>query len=125
MKAQEIFTKAVNGLRKQAAKSFRITHSRGEECAYRGEEGRKCAIGHVLPDEKYCPEMEGLPVTELRNDFEVDSIIMPSDLSESDGIAFLIRLQSIHDSYLPSAWENKFKDLTLDFPILVLPPLEA
>lgn len=29
-------------------------------CMYRGPNGLKCAIGHLIPDELYSPEMEGM-----------------------------------------------------------------
>lgn len=34
----------------------------GTSCRYRGEGGRECAIGLVISDENYSPEIEGVPV---------------------------------------------------------------
>jgi len=33
--------------------------SRGGQCAYRGRNGCKCHAGHLIPDDKYDPSMEG------------------------------------------------------------------
>jgi hypothetical protein len=34
-------------------------------CMYRGNNGRKCAVGHCIPDEKYRPSLECSPVNSL------------------------------------------------------------
>lgn len=39
-------------------------------CVYRGPNGLKCAIGHLISDDDYDPEMEGRVVWDLFNDFE-------------------------------------------------------
>ena len=39
-------------------------------CAYRGEDGTKCAIGILIPDEIYLPEMEGKGFSTLCSKFE-------------------------------------------------------
>lgn len=55
MTNQEAFDKAVAGL---AAQGFtRSVHLGG--CQYRGPNGKKCALGHLIPDELYDPDMEG------------------------------------------------------------------
>lgn len=60
MNEQELFNKAYIGLDGQGFKrSFDIDKGR---CMYRGPDGRKCAIGHAIPDELYDPIMEeGMP----------------------------------------------------------------
>lgn len=48
---QEIFNKALFGIREQNYKrSMKNVGELHEACAYRGEGGLKCAIGHCLPD---------------------------------------------------------------------------
>lgn len=39
-------------------------------CAYRGRNGTKCAIGILIPDEIYLPEMEGKGFSTLCSKFE-------------------------------------------------------
>lgn len=51
---QQAFNKAYLGLK---AQGFERSHE-NEACLYRGPDGKKCAIGHVIPDEHYRPEME-------------------------------------------------------------------
>lgn len=60
MNKQEIFTKAYIGLRDQGfERSVTVDEHGDETCAYRGDNGLKCAIGHCIPDERYKPELEG------------------------------------------------------------------
>lgn len=50
-----IYKKVFRGL--QSQNFYRsISHGSGR---YRGPEGRKCAVGHLIPDEDYRPSMEG------------------------------------------------------------------
>tara|TARA_B100001146_G_scaffold152086_1_gene133687 strand:+ start:242 stop:553 length:312 start_codon:yes stop_codon:yes gene_type:complete len=35
------------------------------QCLYRGPNGLKCAAGHLLSDEDYSPDMEGLRVVDV------------------------------------------------------------
>ena len=61
MNRQEMFDAAVKGL---ASQEFaRSEHPRSKYptlvgCAYRGFEGRKCAVGWLISDDKYYPELE-------------------------------------------------------------------
>lgn len=49
-------------LAKQRAKSS-VTLINGQEvCRYRGEDGMMCAVGCLIPDDKYDPEMEGVGI---------------------------------------------------------------
>lgn len=55
---QEAFETVVRGLYAQGGPSFDDLHHGPGICKYRGAEGRKCAVGHLIPDEKYVPELE-------------------------------------------------------------------
>lgn len=70
----------------------RPSTSRNGVCAYRGEKGHKCAIGALISDEEYAPELENKVVTIL--DLEG---ALPSSLRGLD-IGFLTELQAIHDN---------------------------
>lgn len=39
----------------------------GQSCVYRDEDGNKCAIGCLIPDELYTPEVEGMTVSNARS----------------------------------------------------------
>lgn len=68
----------------------------GVTCMYRKNETancpQRCAIGLLIPDEKYCPEIEGL---------QVDSIIEKGLVTIPDGITCedLSIVQACHDKY--------------------------
>lgn len=55
---QEIFDIAYRGLAAQGFKQSLTPN--GESCAYRGEHGRKCAVGFLLDDEAYTYAFEGV-----------------------------------------------------------------
>lgn len=54
MEAQEIFDKVAEHLATQKRPSLRSSG-----CAYRGDEGRKCAFGIFIPDADYTKDFEG------------------------------------------------------------------
>ena len=106
MTKQEIFDTVVTHLRAQGIRSMR-----GCTCVYRGPEGRKCAIGALIPDEDFKPEWEGYIVgsrsEEPGNQELQDYFVFKFGLHN---IGFLIDLQRLHDRddlYTPS-WEEQF-----------------
>jgi len=58
---QEVFDTVVSALIKQGHPS--IDTSGG--CLYRGPDGLKCAIGHLIPDNVYTPDMENVSADHL------------------------------------------------------------
>jgi hypothetical protein len=71
---------------------------KNEGCLYRAPDGTKCAIGALITDEEYSPEMEGERVggTTLRPILE--RLQLDSEFAEE--------LQEIHDSEDPEEWEG-------------------
>lgn len=59
-------------------------------CAYRGTEGRACAVGCLIPDSEYDPAFEGEPVDDINC----------AALKGLD-IRMLSEVQSLHDCHLP------------------------
>lgn len=59
MTAQEVFDAVATHLLTQNARS--VTEDSPGTCLYRGPEGRKCAIGALIPDSLYRPEIENVP----------------------------------------------------------------
>ncbi len=102
MTKQETFDKVVRALRAQGRKSLRAG---GITCAYRGGEGGKCAAGHLIPDDKYDPAMEGIAV---RTDEEMVDLLPDvtwrSELlrrairSEGHDLELVRDLQRAHDA---------------------------
>lgn len=56
---QQIFDKALSGVRQQGGPS---RADNGGLCAYRGADGRKCGVGHLIDDAHYSPTIESLGV---------------------------------------------------------------
>jgi hypothetical protein len=87
MTNQEIFDFVVRALLKQGRPAYD-----GNQCRYRTSDGRKCAIGHLIPDEKYTPAMESYSPTR--------EVVYKGLPFEASGIlqVFLKDLQFTHDS---------------------------
>jgi hypothetical protein len=105
--AQELFDTIVAGLRSQKARSVMAPLGDEEEaCAYRGVEGRKCALGWVIPDEDYTPALEGQTLGGL-----LQNNMLPDELAQEFEVNrhLLIILQSIHDHDPIDTWEHSFQ----------------
>lgn len=63
---QQIFTKVKAHLLQQGKQSMRQTKP-VQICAYRGDEGLKCAIGCLIPDNEYSSCIEGYAIHALIN----------------------------------------------------------
>ena len=120
MDKQEIFNKAYLGLKSQGfAKSFD-----GKVCLYRDTEGRKCAVGYLIPDELYSVDMEGWVVSILVERFpEIAKIL---GVQDSDGpipvsfLSFLDELQMCHDfGHTPEKMEKNLQDFAHDCSLTV------
>lgn len=110
MTAQEIFDKAVGGLLNQGVQSYSEELSK---CVYRTACGSKCAVGQLIPDNLYQPDMESGPsgVDSLVEKFpQVGEYILPSNMSSRRGMSFLSEMQEIHD-HCEDAWEARFKEM--------------
>jgi hypothetical protein len=70
---QEMFDTMVRGLASQGWERSLASVEMSDRCAYRGDEGRKCAVGWLIPDEAYRPEMEGWPVLHVLEECAVPS----------------------------------------------------
>lgn len=106
---QEAFTKVVRHLRKQGKLS-----TRGGICQYRAPDGSMCAIGCLIPDEKYEPRMEGKAVSSLLYEFPHLQEYLPEPL-------FCGPLQSIHDQANPPKWEQVFRNVAEAYSLTLEP----
>jgi len=92
MNAQEIFDTVVTHLYTQGKQA-----DNGEGgCMYRTDEGLKCAVGCLIPDDQYHPSMEGTPVDLL-------GALLPAYLCSH--VNLLDALQTVHDS--PDIWKDE------------------
>lgn len=94
MTKQQIFDTVVAGLAKQNFEQCKS--SSGTACRYRFR-NRRCAVGHLIPDEVYDKRMEGQLVTDFIDTFpEVFLFVLGHEPTEND-IRFLDDLQDVHD----------------------------
>lgn len=96
---QELFDRAVQGILTQGCPSFLVEKSYGIPsggCAYRGVNGSKCAIGHLLTDEqiKEYNIKEGSSPEEFPS--KLISEFIP-DMSCCAVLEFMMDLQNMHD----------------------------
>lgn len=85
---QEIFNKVMTHLFAQGEPA----KNKRDECAYRGLNGKQCAVGCLIPDELYNKKMEGQSVTEVFYRFP-----NVRDYLGKDNIFLLTALQDLHD----------------------------
>lgn len=130
MTPQEVFDTVAAHLRQQHAKS-EISPQQAEElnidrelysgkiaCAYRGAEGKKCAAGILIQDFEYSPQMEGKNFRAVL----LDSACPPSLHQRLSGNGLLIsRLQTIHDVYPVSEWEQQLKWMAENYRLVYTP----
>jgi hypothetical protein len=92
MTQQQIYDTVVAGLAEQGFKQSRklLSSAPGVSttCAYRGDNGLKCAAGHIIPDSEYKPGMEGAIAASL--DFFKENVSQAT-------LKFIDSLQQAHD----------------------------
>lgn len=114
MTNQELFNRVVAHLRAQgcAAKEW-VTHpnSRAYLCRYRTADGKKCAVGCLIPDERYIPDLEGKIATH--------AVVATAAGLEGHNLQLATRLQAIHDWIDPREWPEQLKQLAAEFELEV------
>lgn len=108
--AQETFNTVVNHLRKQNCKSINVN----KECLYRGPNGTKCAVGCLIPDDKYDIKLEGLTITS----YTIKNLLKSLGYGE-DTFGLLTELQSTHDHYPIKEWEKQFSDCEYLYKVII------
>lgn len=104
MNAQELFDKVTKHLLTQ---KVRATGSNGL-CKLRDDQGRSCAIGCLIPDNKYTPEME----EQWHNPIAILSSFI--DINE-ENLELLHQLRDLHDHTEPKIWRHKLEQLAKRF----------
>lgn len=93
---QEILKFVAYNLVKQNATSTRKRSDGLPRCAYRGDNGLKCAVGFCIEDDEYDQAMEGQSVDGAAfGQFEISY----------DRRRLLSELQGIHDSHPEDCWQ--------------------
>jgi|ERR1043166_3582484 hypothetical protein len=111
MTDQETFDKVARHLLTQKERSMCLNNT---NCAYRGVDGLKCAVGALIPDELYTPDLEG----QNCDDPEVAMVL--------EGLGYrntylCRRLQMVHDTIEPArdghclGWKHWLAEVAKDF----------
>lgn len=93
---QTIFDQVARHLLTQMRQSISVRGS----CVYRSEDGLKCAVGILISDKEYRPDMEGLGVHLVCCYHDETNVA-------DDRFRLLRRLQTVHDKYMPNAWRQE------------------
>lgn len=102
MTNQEIFATVLTNLARQGQASTVPASPEASDntrqCAYRGDEGRKCSAGWLIADEHYHPNMEGSgPNSNLVADALVKSGVPDNEKAKN----LVVSLQRVHDDFMP------------------------
>lgn len=95
MTNQEAFNIIVRHMRQQGKRS--MSSDIPGMCAYRGKDGTKCAVGALIPDEEYHPDMEGESVEWIGQAYQLKSL-------QTLNIGMLRVAQRAHDNMDPLAF---------------------
>jgi hypothetical protein len=114
---QELYNRVVAHLRKQgcAAKLVKrgSNNSNFSACRYRTDDGKKCAIGCLIPDERYSGALEGRMVYQ-------QEVLRAAGLT-SKNVTLATRLQRIHDCKPVDDWESEFVLVAQEFGLEEVP----
>lgn len=112
---QETFDIVAKHLLTQNQKSMAVVDADPNlVCAYRGNNGCKCAAGILIPDAKYDPAMENgiiIIATDLYRTTLISSRLVTTVVALEEGHdAGLVRgLQQVHDLGGVSEWRNRLE----------------
>jgi len=84
-------------------------------CRLRCEDGRRCAIGSLISDEIYCPNVEGIGISYYQHasDGALLQMLYASNVNAYDQeiMALLIELEVVHDDASVSEWPTLLVDM--------------
>lgn len=98
---EKLFCIAADHLVSQGKRSATVD----DTCAYRGTSGRMCAIGVLINNDFYNPEIEGISVSHPE-DKVLSTVALSHSVNKKDiDVAMLRELQYIHDSQAVYNWD--------------------
>lgn len=108
--SQQIFDKVALHLLKQGCRSESTTersttNPQASLCMYRGPNGTMCAVGCLIPDDRYSPNLERETADQL--------IMYHSMLIQYLGrdTELLLDLQTLHDTQEPEEWRDQLANV--------------
>ena len=99
----------IAGLRKQNAKSL----NKNGNCAFRGLNNTRCAVGFLIDDKEYRPAFD-----DPKKDDPGFTFVRNKGHDES----LLSSLMLVHDHSEPKSWEKQFKDIASQFNLIYRAP---
>jgi hypothetical protein len=129
MNMQEIFDTVAVHLFKQGRRAV-TSHPLTNQvlCQYLTDNGLKCAVGCLIPRDRYVLLMENMGVRVLLDKF---GVILPDWMSDPENISLMAKLQYIHDDrcswYSPKYLAAKLREAARydDIDVSILTKLEA
>jgi len=120
MTKQEIFDKVVKHLLTQKKPAM----SSGGACAYRGQDNTSCAVGCLIPDDKYSMVIEGVGVLNINVSLNqghkvLKSILRSEGVDTKDDVTLelLSDLQYLHDGFPYNTWKRELTTLASRFKL--------
>ncbi len=105
MNPQQIFNRVATHLLTQKRRA-EVSLNGNVKCVYRAADGAQCAVGCLIPDDMFRPEMEGRGVYVLLNTqpqlHNLFTGFAPGEALKN----FLGGLQIIHDGQSPHTWKS-------------------
>lgn len=111
MTNQELYTRVRRHLLTQNAKSLNEVG----KCMYRGDHGRRCAIGCLIANVNYLPQLETHSTTAV-------CVRVAAQLSEAqtfDSLSLASQLQMVHDSLPVVGWPRALDIIAQQFALQV------
>jgi hypothetical protein len=100
MTRDELFCYVADALLRQGRRSI----GKDGQCSYRGMDGLRCAIGHLIMDDQYNPSMEDDGILDLSNKY-------PGLSWMQQHISLLVMLRYLHDVYDTAEWREELMRL--------------
>ena len=108
---QCIFDEAARHLLAQGRRAY---DEADDECRYRAPDGCMCAIGVLIKDEHYTPELEGRSACSQQV-LHTLAKSLGTPVNDGPTIRLLKCLQAIHDEQDPSRWSEELHALAMRF----------
>lgn len=112
MELQEIYDKVKAHLLTQMRKAR--LNDEDLTCAYRSENGDTCAVGCLIPDDVYYPELEGASVA-ARSPKILDALEKSVGELSVDKFSLLVQLQNVHDGANVGYWKERLEGIALNY----------
>ena len=121
--AQQVLDTVVQHLLTQNAKAL---NDEGY-CQFHTDSGRKCAVGCLIPDDRYTPDIENACIIvhgerESANVVALHELLDELGLGESGTLQLLRDLQDVHDDEQVSQWKMELRHVAKNHNLKYNPP---